>query len=47
MKEIKLTVKELLLMYENPQKGETDFQRNYRMGRNSIVLELIEKNKKG
>jgi len=46
MKEIKLTIKELELMYENPPKQseqETDFQRHYRMGRNSLINELIKK----
>jgi hypothetical protein len=46
MKEIKLTIKELELMYEIPPKQpeqETDYQRHHRMGRNSLINELIEK----
>ena len=46
MKEINLTIEELKQMYQNPPKdteSETDFQRHYRMGRNSMILELIEK----
>ena len=46
MKKIKLTVEELEKIYQSPPdyfEKETDFQRAYRMGRNSIVRELIEK----
>lgn len=46
MEEIKLTKDDLEKMYQNPPKDfekETDFQRTHRMGRNSIIIELIEK----
>lgn len=46
MEEIKLTKEELEKMYQLPPKypqNETDFQRTYRMGRNSIVNELKDK----
>jgi hypothetical protein len=43
---IELTKEELDKLYEPPPnhpETETDFQRIYRMGRNSLVLELKEK----
>lgn len=46
MEEIKLTKEELEKMYQSPPtdfEKETDFQRTHRMGRNSLILELIEK----
>jgi hypothetical protein len=46
---IELTKEELEKLYKDPPnhpEQETDFQRAYRMGRNRLVLELIEKNKK-
>jgi hypothetical protein len=46
MEEIKLTKEELEKMYQYPPKNpekETEFQRIYRMGRNSIINELIDK----
>jgi hypothetical protein len=46
MEEIKLTKEELEKMYQLPPKdpqNETEFQRNYRIGRNSIINELIDK----
>jgi len=45
MEEIKLTKEELEKMYQYPPKNpleETEFQRWHRMGRNSIVNELID-----
>jgi hypothetical protein len=46
MEEIKLTKEELEKMYQYPPKDfekETEFQRTHRMGRNSIINELIDK----
>lgn len=46
MEEIKLTKEELERMYQYPPKDfekETNFQRTHRMGRNSIINELIDK----
>jgi hypothetical protein len=43
---IEITKEELEKLYEPPPffpEKETDFQRAYRMGRNSLVLELREK----
>jgi hypothetical protein len=43
---IKLTKEELDKLYQDPPmhpETETEFQRVYRMGRNALVLELIEK----
>jgi hypothetical protein len=44
---IELTKEELEKLYQPPPffpEKETEFQRAYRMGRNSLILELIEKN---
>jgi hypothetical protein len=44
--EIELTKEELEKLYKDPPnhpEQETDFERAYRMGRNRLVLELIEK----
>jgi hypothetical protein len=41
-----LTKEELEKLYQPPPffpEKETEFQRAYRMGRNSLILELIEK----
>jgi hypothetical protein len=43
---IELTKEELDKLYEPPPNHpeiETEFQRIYRMGRNSLVLELLDK----
>jgi len=46
MKKLELTKEELKKLYHLPPKDvekETEFQTTYRMGRNSLVLELIKK----
>ncbi|NBW17819.1 MAG: hypothetical protein EBR82_58560 [Caulobacteraceae bacterium] len=46
MKKLELTKEELEKLYHLPPKDvekETEFQITYRMGRNSLVLELIKK----
>jgi hypothetical protein len=43
---LELTKEELDTLYQDPPmhpETETEFQRVYRMGRNALVLELIEK----